>query len=102
MTGQDDPIHRQPPIGAVAQWKSSPEDNRPRRIEAVGDAVPRLGESVSPTDQPCRHGSGDTRLDRDGILEGSRPGFLGRLAPFYAILAGRRNCPGVTPTRRLK
>jgi len=36
------------------------------------------------------------------MVEGSPSGFLERLAAFYAMLADLRNCPGVTPTRRLK
>src|SRR5262245_51469256 len=36
------------------------------------------------------------------MVEVSWLGFLERLAPLYAILADLRNCPGVTPTRRLK
>src|SRR5690349_9686100 len=102
MTGQAAPIHRQLPRRAVARWEQAPRTTRPRHTGAVGDAVPRRGESVGPTGLPRRRGSGDTRPDRDGILEGSRSGLLGRLAPFYAILACLRNWPGVTPTSRLK
>jgi hypothetical protein len=36
------------------------------------------------------------------MVEGSRPGFLERLAAFYAFLADLRNCPDVTPTTLLK
>jgi hypothetical protein len=33
---------------------------------------------------------------------GSPSGFLEELAAGYPILAGVPNCPGVTPTKRLK
>jgi hypothetical protein len=36
------------------------------------------------------------------MIRGSLSGFFAGLAAFYAILAGVRNCPGVTPTSRLK
>src|SRR5262245_59619706 len=102
MTGQAAPIHRQLPRGAVARWEQVPRTTRPRRIGAVGQAVPRRGESVGPTALPRLCGSGGTRLDRDGILRGIAVRILGRLALSYAILARLRNCPGVSPTRRLK
>jgi len=36
------------------------------------------------------------------MVKGSLCGFLAELASVYSVLAGVRNCPGVTPTRRLK
>src|SRR5262249_55886269 len=36
------------------------------------------------------------------MVKGIALPFLERSAVFYAILAGVRNCPGVTPMRRLK
>jgi hypothetical protein len=36
------------------------------------------------------------------MVEGSRPGFLERIADSYAILAELRNYLGGTPTTRLK
>ena len=69
---------------------------------ALGDTVPRRREPFCPAGHRHRRSSGDTRPDPDRILEGSRPGFLERLAAFYTILADLRNWPGVTPTARLK
>ena len=36
------------------------------------------------------------------MVKGVALGFLGATCGLYAILADIRNCPGVTPTRRLK
>jgi hypothetical protein len=36
------------------------------------------------------------------MVKGSPASFLVGLDAFWAILEGDRNCPGVTPTKRLK
>src|SRR5262245_13771813 len=85
-----------------ARLEPAPGTTRSRRTGALGDTGPRSGAPDGPTGHRRWRSSGDPRPYRDGILEGSRSGLLGRLALFYAILARLRNWPGVTPTRRLK
>src|SRR5262249_34750470 len=79
---------------AVARTEPAPR-KRSRRSGALGDTVPRRWGPVGPTADRQRRSSGDSRPDPDGMVEGSRAGFLERFAAFYAFLADlprRGNC----------
>jgi hypothetical protein len=64
--------------------------------------IPQHFRRGGPWPPPARLGRLTPRPEPDEILEASRSGFLEGLAPFYAVFASLRNCPGVTPTTRLK
>src|SRR5262249_53218272 len=87
---------------AVARAQPAPRTAHPRRTRALGAHVPPRREPVGPTGHRPGRISADPRPDPDGILRGSRSGFLVGLAAFYGVFAGIRNRPGLTPTSRLK
>src|SRR5262245_34299942 len=73
-----------------ANWGSRQHRFKPLATARYDRTVPpaKLGRHTPP--------------DHDPMLKGWWFGFLERLAAVQAILADLRNCPGVTPTRRLK
>jgi hypothetical protein len=87
---------------AVARSEPAPRTTCSQPTSACGDPVPSRWEPVGTAGPRHRRSSGDTRPNPHGMVEGSRSGFLERLADFYAFLADLRNCPGAKPPTRLK